>query len=228
MSVLAASGTLMAANNRSPGRHSLGTKDRSEALEAVRQLDLVKAVEMGLADPKELEESVDNRLPLEKGISIYREHVGRSPVTGGTRPSTQKRYRAVFDKFQPFALGEGVQFSNDVSPRLLDRYAAWLDGEGYAYRTEFLELTTIKQAINWMIEAKHLPEACRVRLSLTRMTGTDTYCWRPEEVEAFFAKCYAVPELAWLGDVLTALACSGGGFLSWPRSAGATSTWRRT
>jgi integrase len=197
------------ANNRSPGRHSLGTKDRNEALEAVHQLDLVKAVEMGMADSKELEIALDNRLALEKGISMYRDHVGRSPVTGGTRPSTQKRYRAVFDKFQPFALGEGVRFWNDVSARLLDHYAAWLDGEGYAYRTEFLELTTIKQAINWMIEEKHLPDACRIRLSLTRMTGTDTYCWRSEEVEAILAQCYAVPELAWLGDVLTALACSG-------------------
>jgi hypothetical protein len=72
-------------------------------------------------------------------------------VTGGARPSTQKRYRAVFDKFQPFAIKQRVQFWNDVTARLLERYAAWLDGEGYAYRTEFLELTTIKQAVNWFI-----------------------------------------------------------------------------
>ena len=42
------------ANDPDPGRHSLGTKDRDEALEAVRQLDLVQAVELGKADPKEL------------------------------------------------------------------------------------------------------------------------------------------------------------------------------
>ena len=135
--------------------------------------------------------------------------MARSPVTGGTRPKTQARYKAVFDKFQPFAVEQGVRFWNDVSARLLERYAAWLDGEGYAYRTEFLELTTIKQAVNWMIDEKHLPETCRIRLPLTRPTGTDTYCWRPDEVEAILERCNEVPELAWLGDVLTALACTG-------------------
>ena len=93
--------------------------------------------------------------------------------------------------------------------RLLERYAAWLSHEGYAYRTEFLELTTIKQALNWMITEKYLPDACHVRLPLTRLSGTNTYCWRPEEVETILARCYEGSDLAWLGDVLTALACSG-------------------
>lgn len=197
------------ANDPSPGRHSLETKDRDEALDAVRQLDLLKAVELGKADPKELETALDTRLPLAEGISMYKEHVARSPVTGGARPKTQSRYRAVFDKFEPFALEQGVRFWNDVSARLLDRYAAWLDGESYAYRTEFLELTTIKQAVNWMIVEKHLPEACRIRLPLTRPTGTDAYCWRPVEVEAILKRCAEAPDLGWLGDVLTALACTG-------------------
>jgi integrase len=196
-------------NDPNPGRHSLGTKDHDEALEAVRQLDLVKAVERGKAAPKELETELDTRLPLAEGIRLYKEHVARSPVTGGTRPKTQARYRAVFDKFEPFALEQGVRFWNDASARLLERYAAWLDGEGYAYRTEFLELTTIKQAVNWMILDKQLPEACRLRLPLTRPTGTDTYCWRAAEVEAILKRCREVPDQAWLGDVLMALACTG-------------------
>ncbi len=197
------------ANNRSPGRHSLGTKEGNEALEAVRQLDLVKAVEMGLADAKELDNVVNNSLSLEEGIRLYREHIARSRVTGGTRPKTQSRYKAVFDKFEPFARGQGVRFWNDVSARLLERYSAWLDDESYAYRTEFLELTTIKQAINWMITEKHLPEASRVRLSLTRPTGTDTYCWRQPEVTAILNRCYESADLNWLGDALTGLACTG-------------------
>lgn len=196
-------------NDPDPGRHSLGTKDRDEALEAVRQLDLVKAVELGKADPKELETELDTRLPLTEGIRLYKEYVARSPVTGGTRPKTQARYKAVFDKFEPFVVEQGVRFWNDVSARLLDRYAAWLDGEGYAYRTEFLELTTIKQAVNWMIIEKLLPEACRIRLPLTRPTGTDTYCWRAVEAEAILKRCSEVPDLAWLGDVLMALTCTG-------------------
>ena len=196
-------------NKPSPGRHSLGTKDHTEALDALRQLDLVQAVELHLADPTVLDDSLDVRLSLADGIQLYRDHVGRSRVTGGARPSTQKRYRAVFDKFQPFAIKQRVQFWNDVTARHLERYAAWLDGEGYAYRTEFLELTTIKQAVNWFINEKHLPETCRIRLPLTRPTGTDTYCWTVQEVAAILARCNEVSELIWLGDVLTALACTG-------------------
>lgn len=34
------------------GKHSLGTRDREEALDRLRQLDRQKAVELGLADAK--------------------------------------------------------------------------------------------------------------------------------------------------------------------------------
>ena len=60
-----------------------------------------------------------------------------------------------------------------------------------------------------MITEKHLPEARRVPLVLTRPTGTDTYCWRQAEVAAILARCRGAVELHWLGDVLTALACTG-------------------
>ena len=175
----------------------------------LRELDLVQAVERHLADPAILDNVVDNRLALADGVQIYRDHVGRSPVTGGAGKSTQKRYRAIFDKFQPFATGLGVRFWNDISVRHLDQYAGWLDGEGYAYRTTYIELTTIKQAMNYLIESGHLPETCRIHLKLSKMMGTDTYCWRQEEVQAIIQYCRAAPELGWLGDVLTALSCTG-------------------
>ena len=60
-----------------------------------------------------------------------------------------------------------------------------------------------------MIESGHLPEACRIHLKLSKMTGTDTYCWHQEEVQAILDRCRVVPELGWLGNVLTALSCTG-------------------
>ena len=41
----------------------------------------------------------------------------------------------MLDKFEPFARREGVLFWNHASARVLERYAAWLDGEGYACQT---------------------------------------------------------------------------------------------
>jgi integrase len=197
------------ANDPSSGRHSLGTKNRAVALDAVRQLDLVQAVEHHLAEGDILDSVVDTRLLLADGIRLYCNHVARSRVTGGAGKKTQSRYKAIFDKFLPHVTSLGVRFWNDLAARHLDLYAAWLDGEGYAYRTEYIELTTIKQAMNHLIRTGHLPEGCRIHLSLMKPTGTDCYCWRQEEVSAILQHCRETPDITWLGHVLTALSCTG-------------------
>ena len=197
-------------SNKPPaGRHSLGTKSHDAALGNLRRLDLVKAVELGLADASVLHDQNEEKLALARGVDLYRAHVQRPPVTGGASPGTWKRYRAVFDKMVPFMQDRGVYYWNQLRGVHLETYAAWLDGEHYAYRTEFLELTTIKQAINFLIDAEHLPAHCRIRLPLAKPTGTDTYCWRPKEVTAILQHCWSDPKLHWLGEVLTALACTG-------------------
>jgi integrase len=196
-------------NDPPVGRHSLGTKDYDEAREALKQLDVVQAVQAGRADKAELGTEGPAPLSLEDGWDLYRKHVSRPRVTGGAKPASVKRYRPVFDKFISFARREGVTSWNRVTTRLLERYAAWLDGEAYAFRTEYLELTALKQAINWLKDAKHLPDTVSVHLSLTKPTGTDTYCWTTQEVNTIVAHCLANNPLHWLADVVTALASTG-------------------
>ncbi len=191
------------------GRHSLGTRDRAEALEALKQLDLVQAVRLGRADPAALAALPPEPLNLAEGRRLYLQHVSRPRVVGGARPASAKRYRAVFDKFETFAQAEGLTSWNQVSRRTLDAYAAHLDDEGYAYATEYLELTTLKQVVKWLVEAGHLPASCLIQLPLSKPQGTASYCWRPEEVQAMVRFCRERPELRWLGGVLTALACTG-------------------
>ena len=70
-------------NPLNAGRHSLGTKDRAEALERLKQLDRVRAVELGLADRGILNVSDSDVLDLEKGRDLYMKFVGRSAITGG-------------------------------------------------------------------------------------------------------------------------------------------------
>jgi integrase len=196
-------------NRPAAGRHSLGTRGRSEALGAVRRLDVVRAVDLGLADRSELAPGQPAALTLEAGWDLYRRHADRARIAGGAKPKSVARYKAVFDKFLPFARREAVAAWGGVTTRVLEGYAAWLDGEGYAYRTEYLELTTLKQCANWLRKAGHLPAGPAIELSLRKPTGTDTYCWRPEEVAAIVAHCRATPDLHWLGDVATALASTG-------------------
>jgi integrase len=196
-------------NRVDAGRHSLGTRDRSQSLENLKQLDRVRAVELGLADASILKASDADVLGLIEGETLYMNHVGRPLIVGGAGKKTQKRYRAVFQKFRKFAVDNRVISWNAVTKNVLTSYAAWLDGEGYAYATEYLELTTLKQAIKWFVEEGRLPTSALIRYPLDKTTGTDTYCYRPAEVAAIVEFCRKQPELAWLADIVTALACTG-------------------
>ena len=196
-------------NQPSAGRHSLGTKQYDQAREALQRLDLVQAVALGKAERSLLDQTPSPLLSLGEGRRLYLEHVQRPRVVGGARPVSAQRYRAVFDKFEVFAQGEGITTWNGVSRGLLEGYAAHLDDQGYAYATEYLELTTLKQVVKWLVDEGHLPPARRLHLPLNKPQGTTTYCWRPAEVRALLQHCQQHRDLAWLGAVLTALACTG-------------------
>jgi integrase len=197
------------ANTPPLGRHSLGTRDREQAGEFLRELDLTKAVENGLADRSLLQTPQAGMLDLEAGRQLYKEHVNRSETAGGAREETWKRYRAIFDKFIPFATGNGISAWNQVTRRVLESYSAWLDDEGYAPRTETIELTTIKQAMKWLAEDGHIPSSCLFKMKIRKYTGTDTYCWKPEEVAAIIGHCRVNEDLKWLADVFTSLVVTG-------------------
>jgi site-specific recombinase XerD len=175
----------------------------------LNQLDVVKAVELGLADAAILQPADDDEISLEGGVALYKSPVERPAVTGDASQQTWKRYRAVFDKSLPFLKARHVVTWNRVRMQHLQDYATWLVGEGYAYRTEFLELTTIKQTINWMIREDHLPRENRITRALNKPSGSDTYCWTLAEVTAMLALRAEAAELHWLGDVLIALASTG-------------------
>jgi integrase len=180
-----------------------------EAMENLKLLDCAKAVELGRADRSILVPQVGNSLSLEEGRDKYMAYVARPPVLGGAGAKTASRYRAVLDKFIPFAHQSGVHSWNSVSKRLLESYGAWLDGEDYAYATEYLELTTLKQMVNWMVDEKLIPTVCAFSLELNKPTGTSTYCYTAAEVSAMIDHCATSSELKWLGDVIVALSHTG-------------------
>ena len=180
------------------GRHSLGTKRRDEAIELLARLDLTIAIENRLAGAEALVPLSGDELSLAAGRKLYEDHASRSRITGGTRKSTQKRYRVVFDKFLTFLERKGIPTWNRVTTRVLQQYLTDLEADGYAYRTQYLEGTAIKQFINFFVGLKRLPAEARITLKLPKAQGTDTYCWRPEEAVAIHEFTRANPDLAWL------------------------------
>lgn len=196
-------------NPANAGRHSLGTTDRSEAVESLKTLDLVMAVELGLADKKLLLEANEETLTLEQGRKLYMAKVAAPEVAGGASEATQKRYRAVFDKFIPFAESQGIATWGRVNRRLLTAYASHLEKRGYMPRTLYLELTTIKQTVKHLVEEAYLSESCRIDMPLPKPKDSPTYCYSAQEVEAVVEFCKADGDLVWLGQVVVALACTG-------------------
>ncbi|MCY2930711.1 MAG: tyrosine-type recombinase/integrase, partial [Planctomycetota bacterium] len=146
---------------------------------------------------------------LAEGRRLYLEHAARSEVTGGACKKTRQRYQAVFDKFQAFAQKRGVQNWRQVTTAVVEAYSKFLADDGYAERTQYLELTTVKQAMKFFVERGLLPQDCRITLKLRKVTDSSAYCYTKAEDAGIVAFCQQEPELSWLGDVCVALACTG-------------------
>lgn len=198
------------------GRHSLGTRDKADALAALVALDEACAVKFGLIEKKMTSATLPKELPLAEGRRLYEEYIGRPRVTGGVKDPTKRRYRPTFDKFLFWALKNGVRDFRQVDADVLNRYAAYLIKKGYAkgkkqyaQKTLSHELTTLKQCVKWLIDAGHLIGCEPIKLKLRKAESQKAYCYKHEEVEAILQRCREVPDLSWIGNVVIGLACTG-------------------
>jgi integrase len=196
-------------NQPNLGKHSLGTRDREEALRTLHQLDRRKAVELKLVQPKPSTD-LNQALPLIELWEQYIAHVGRPEVLGGAGPATCKRYKSVRDKHEAFCKGRGLVDWKQIDKRSVQDYATWLTSKDRSVNSVYLECTVLKQVVKWLIEElKVLPESHRIRLKLRRSTDSDTYCYTREQVRAMVDLCRSKPNLGWLGDVIVALSTTG-------------------
>jgi integrase len=193
-------------NNINLGRHSLGTRDREQALENLRKLDLQKAIELGKADTEKVVD--DATVSIAEGWKLFLDFSKRSPVLGGVSSSSYKRYRAVRDKHLEFCSKRGILVWNEFNKSSIEAYANGLSKE-FADRTIYFELTLLKSVNGWLINNGHLPATCQLRYSLRKPQGTSTYCYGSAEVLAMIRHCEDHPELAWLGHVIFVLAHTG-------------------
>jgi integrase len=121
------------------------------------------------------------------------------------------------DNLIPYLESQRVYTWNQVTSSVLRSYAAYLKGGGptranlksYSDKSVVNELTFAKQVIKWLIEEGHLHGGQPVRLKVSKAESERPYCWRPEEVKAMVDFCRSRGRLAWLGDIVTALACTG-------------------
>ncbi len=191
---------------RNLGKHSLGTRDRDEALERLKQLDRQKAVELGLADASVLDST--ELVSISDGWRLYLEHSDRGEVLSGVSPPTLRRYESIRDNHIEFCSQHGVTVWNEFDKGMVQRFSKWL-GKKHAASTVCLELQTVKSLVKWLIEEKKLPADCEIKLRLRRPQDSDTYCYSSDEVSRMVKHCTISPHLKWLGHVILALAHLG-------------------
>lgn len=196
-------------NDVNAGRHSLGTNDKKEALQLLPELDRIRAEDLGIIEPTPRTDGHTLTLTLEEGRKLYEKHIARPRVAGGVRKSTQKRYRTVFDKFIEFAMSRDTTTWNRVTANVLTDYASHLEDKGYAHKSLINELTTLKQAIKWMVEEGNLQDAEPIKLKLTKAESEAAYCYRAVEINAMIQHCRNTKAFGWLADIIVALACTG-------------------
>jgi integrase len=166
------------------------------------------AVQQGRADESIVKAGIEP-IELQKGRELYEAHIKRPPALGGASKKTQVRYKAVFDKLLPNLASRGIRYWNGVDRRAVEDYLRWLDENDYASASVYLEATTIKQTLKFLVREKLLPESSLLHLTVSRPRSTSRYCWRAEEVDAMLQHCFADPKLHWLGYVLLGLATTG-------------------
>jgi len=108
-----------------------------------------------------------------------------------------------------FATRQGVCYWQQVNKEVLRRYGSWLDEQDYHDKTQYIELTVLKQVMKWMVSEELLTAGSLVTLKLSKPQGTTTYCYTQQQVRAIVAFCRQRAELHWLADVAVALATTG-------------------
>jgi integrase len=188
------------------GKHSLGTKDREEAIDRLRQIDRAKAVELGLVEAGQ--PSKQTRIGISDGWRQYLEYSGRSQVLGGVAPKSLRRYELVRDRHVPYCERHGIETWNEFDRKAFERYGNWMF-KAYAYRTCYVELTQVKAACNWLIQEGLLPAECKLVYALRKPQGSDTYCYGRDEVALMVDHCRSNAGLEWLANVILGLAHTG-------------------
>ena len=176
-------------NNPPCARHSLETTSEEEARRALVELDFQQAVQHGLAAPRVNVQQSGESLAIADGIELYLAEIRSRQLTERLSANSVQRYGSVAKNFLTFCAARGKQFWNQVNSAFVREYVTWLDDKGRASNTQYLEVTFVKQCVNFLIREKHLSEAHRIQLKMYRPEDSDRYCYTPAEVAAIVGHC---------------------------------------
>ena len=189
------------------GKHSLGTRNRTDALKNLGQLDRRKAADYNLI-PKDSSAPAED-ISIAQGWSLFMEDRGQPNLLGGVGTNSLKRYKAIRDKHLTYCQERQLNTWRQMDRAVVLQYGSWLHKNDYAPATVILELNTIASVVTLLVSKNRLPATSRLSLGLRKIEESDRYCYRREEVAGMIEHCKQDPSLAWLHDVIISLAVTG-------------------
>ena len=195
--------------NNTQRRHSLGTRNKAEALRLLKQLDIKAAFQHGLVSWEKVAEMLRNPLPISKGNDIYLGTRQLDQTIGQLSTKTMDRYKQVAAKWARYCDTHGIVYWNHVNQIALKKYHSWLQASGRKPRSCVFEINFICQVMKYLIEEKHLPAELKFRMKLPKVTGSDVHRFSIAEVDAILTLAESLDGYKWMYQALACLAYTG-------------------
>jgi integrase len=189
------------------GRHSLGTRDETEARQLVHELDEVMAAKLGLIESKPV--TPKSGLTISDAIARFRKHKSRPISVGGVSPSTLQRYDRILNKFEPFTKEKNVKYMTQVNVDLFDEYVAMLEEMDFSPTTIPTEMVLLKGIHKFCIDEKLLDPRFSFLYPVKRPGESLTFCPSEKEVAEILLLCKTREDLLWLYRIVFLLSRTG-------------------
>lgn len=147
----------------------------------------------------------ERHLSLEEGRDLYLASVDQVDPISGRVTRAQKRRRAVFDKFVPFFSSRVLPCARRSTRTCSSDTSRGLSRKGYSYRTRYLEVTTIKQWVRFLVEGDLLQQSSLIKFDTPKPSAMGTYCFQPDEIAAILGRCRKTVDLLWMYAVVATL-----------------------
>ena len=194
------------------GKHSLGTRDRSKAIESLFELDRLvwnarktKEVfpENSICSP-----ASHKSISIEAGWEAYIEKKSIPIYLGGLKDSSTRKYRGHSKRFIAYCKKKGIEDWSNVNQQELEAYGVSLDGK-LSPITIHDDLTMEISVSNWLIKNGHLPNACKINWELNKPEGAEQYCYERNEVQRMLQWTLGFNRRRWMYPLVFLLSHTG-------------------
>ena len=190
------------------GKHSLNTRERSDAIHELYKLDAGVAV--GALNTPVISTSDDQpkSISIEGGWDKYLASRGGPVYLDGLKPASKKQYTYYKNAFVEYCLGAGIKCWSQVDKTVLRNFGDYIDGR-FAPRTVHNNLTMQVSVSNWLIAEDLIPDSCKIKWKLKKPVGSERYCYTREQVTRMLEFSKADMTLHWLHAMIMLLSRTG-------------------